>query len=261
MIQVLERFHTMLRTASRAAENGVNLAAMAKAAGVTPQTALHIVKTMVALGYLDYEAATKSYRVGIFPGLFAGQDSLAGLLKRVSESELRRLAESIDETVLLTVRSGEGREVLGQWECRQALAFRAEAAHIPELHTTPTGLVLLAARSEKERADYVKWMKGADFLKVPVNGEIRSAAAFSKLLAELGAAGECFLFPRVGDPESIAALAFGVRAKGGMVAAIGIKIPAHRFPEKKRESILNEGRVAAKKISAVLEKENPRLGA
>jgi len=258
MIQVLERFHTMLGCASGARENGITLTELAKSCSVSPQTALHIVKTMVALGYLDYEAGTKTYRVGMLPGLFAGQDSLVSRLKHASENELRALAESTGEMVLLAVRVGEGREVLHQWESRHALVLRAEANRIPELHTTPTGLVLLAARSEKELGDYVKRMKPADLLKVPVwmHG---NAAAFSKLLTEIRDAGECFLFPKAGDAESVAALAFGVRMNAGLVAAIGMKIPAHRFPEKKREAILNEGRAVAKKISALLEKDVKRL--
>lgn len=261
MIQVLERFHVMLGRASRAAGNGVTLSDLAGAAGISPQTALHIVKTMAALGYLDCDAATKTYRVGMLPGLFAGQESLVGRLKQAAENELKALAESTGEMVLLAVRVGEGREVLLQWESRHALVLRAEANRIPELHTTPTGLVLLAARSEKERAEYVKRMKAPDFLKVPLRPELRSAAAFSKRLIEIREAAECFLFPEAGDVDGVAVLAFGVRMNAGVVAAIGMKIPAHRFPEKKRQAILNEGRAAAEKIGAELERDLKRLKA
>lgn len=258
MIQVLSRFHKILRAAADLRVKGASLGELAKAADISPQTCLHIVKTMVALGYLEHDEIEKNYRPGSFPSLFADRDEAFQSLKNAGAKALDALSAATGEMCVLVVEAGGNREVLDFRESLREVAPRAEPRRIPGLLSTPTGLVLLSGKSESIRKQVVENMSKADFEHLPVETPVKGAGDLFRLLGVIEAAGEHLLAPDKGDLDPVAALAFAVKKFGRITAAIGVKVPGHRYTKEAAGKIVSAGRAAAQKIESALNPSSSR---
>ncbi len=240
VIQVLGRFHRILLHAAGDPDQSFSIGDLAASAGVSSQTCLHIVKTMVALGYLSVEGS--GYRMGPLPASLSREDAPLADLKKIAAPLLDELTAETRETSLLVTRIGFERTVLLWCESDRDLVVKREASRIPELHTTPTGLVILSGLSDKERSHYFASTQGGGLLP-------KSEKEKEKILKKIRAEGEFLLIPGVSDPDGVAVMAFAILRGETVVAALGMKVPAVRMSAARQKEIVSHARKCAEEIN------------
>ncbi len=143
-IQSLARGSTILREIVRRRE-GIGLAQLSKAVGLHSSTVFHLVRTLVALGYVRQDEATKAYRVGplIFELANAAFDEAE--LASVASPLLDELAMRTGETSHLAIRSGSEIVVIARTDGAGAFRMAERTGITRPAHATALGKILLAA--------------------------------------------------------------------------------------------------------------------
>ena len=142
-VQSLERAFGLLEAIARARQ-GIGLAELSKKVGLHNSTTFHLVKTMVALGYIRQDR-DKRYRIG--RSLFA---LAAGSLDEVELVSLaipvlEDLTEATGESGHFAVRSGDAVVVIAKTSGSGAFQLTNRAGVTRPAHGTALGKVLLAA--------------------------------------------------------------------------------------------------------------------
>jgi IclR family transcriptional regulator, KDG regulon repressor len=143
-VQSLERAFAILEEVAHHAE-GIGLADLSRRVGLHNSTTFHLVKTMVALGYIRQPRDTKRYHLGrrLF-GLAASARSDIDLVA-IATPILEDLARATGESCHLAIRSGD--EVVVVVRIAGTGAFQLQERHggVRPAHATALGKVLLAA--------------------------------------------------------------------------------------------------------------------
>jgi DNA-binding IclR family transcriptional regulator len=142
-VQSLERAFGLLEAIARA-RRGIGLAELSKTVGLHNSTTFHLVKTMVALGYIRQDR-DKRYRIG--RSLFA---LAAGSLDEVelvslATPVLEDLTQATGESGHFAVRSGDSVVVIAKTSGSGAFQLTNRAGVTRPAHGTALGKVLLAA--------------------------------------------------------------------------------------------------------------------
>ena len=142
-VQSLERAFGLVEAIARA-RRGIGLAELSKTVGLHNSTTFHLVKTMVALGYVRQDR-DKRYRIG--RSLFA---LAAGSLDEVelvslATPALEDLTEATGESGHFAVRSGDSVVVIAKTSGSGAFQLTNRAGVTRPAHGTALGKVLLAA--------------------------------------------------------------------------------------------------------------------
>jgi IclR family transcriptional regulator, KDG regulon repressor len=142
-VQSLERAFGLLEAIARA-RPGIGLAELSKRVGLHNSTTFHLVKTMVALGYIR-QGRDKRYRIG--RALFA---LAAGSLDEVELVNLaipvlEDLTEATGESGHFAVRSGDAVVVIAKTSGSGAFQLTDRVGVMRPAHGTALGKVLLAA--------------------------------------------------------------------------------------------------------------------
>lgn len=142
-VQSLERAFGLLEAIARARQ-GIGLAELSKKVGLHNSTTFHLVKTMVALGYIRQDR-DKRYRIG--RALFA---LAAGSLDEVELVSLaipvlEDLTEATGESGHFAVRSGDSVVVIAKTSGSGAFQLTDRVGVMRPAHGTALGKVLLAA--------------------------------------------------------------------------------------------------------------------
>ena len=142
-VQSLERAFGLLEAIAHARQ-GIGLAELSKKVGLHNSTTFHLVKTMVALGYIR-QNRDKRYRIG--RALFA---LAAGSLDEVELVSLaipvlEDLTEATGESGHFAVRSGDAIVVIAKTSGSGAFQLTNRAGVTRPAHGTALGKVLLAA--------------------------------------------------------------------------------------------------------------------
>jgi len=141
-VQSLERAFGLLKAIADARE-GIGLAELSKTVGLHNSTTFHLVKTMVALGYVRQDKH-KRYRIGgaLF-ALAAGaldEVELVGLATPVLED----LTEATGESGHFAVRSGDSVVVIAKTSGGGAFQLTDRVGVVRPAHCTALGKALLA---------------------------------------------------------------------------------------------------------------------
>lgn len=219
MIQVLERAFTALEWLAARQGEPVGLSEIARQLQVTPATCSHIVKTLVALGYLEQAGAKRSgYRLGPMVHYLSQQGGPHEALRSFGEPIAQAIADRTGEGCVLAVFSRNHRLILVNARGAHAIQVNVTEFFLDDLFQTATGWVLVAHLP-------------ADRLEVLLDGlkEYPAVAPTrEQLLAKLAEIRSQPLFQRVLDPDVIQ-LGGPVRCPDGSVAALGCYTPRYRF--------------------------------
>jgi len=147
-IQSLVRASALLQEIARN-RDGIGLAQLSRDLGLHTSTAFHLVKTLVALGYVRQDETTKLYRVGslIFNLAMTASDEVE--LAKFAEPFIDQLAMRTGETSHLAMRSGEEIVVVARAYGNTAFHFAERTGTTRPPHATAIGKALLAAMPQK----------------------------------------------------------------------------------------------------------------
>jgi DNA-binding IclR family transcriptional regulator len=244
-VQSLERAFRLLETIAQARE-GIGLAELSKTVGLHNSTTFHLVKTMVALGYVRQDK-DKRYRIG--RALFA---LAAGSLDEVelvnsATSVLEDLTELTGDSGHFAVRSGDSVVVIAKTSGSGAFQLTDRVGVMRPAHGTALGKVLLAALTP---AQLDRFLQNRELTALTPK-TITEPALLRKEIEEVARAGVAY-----DDGEfntEVRCVAVPVYDfTGQVVGALGISGPIWRLSIQALQKQTELVRAAAQRLSATL---------
>ena len=141
--------HALRLAAMLQLEGGLTVSEVAGRLGVARSTAHRLLAMLV---YRDFAVQDENrlYRAGPVLELAAHSQSLVSSLRAAALPHLVKLADLLDETVNLAIRTGDTTRFIASVECRQALRVGSREGMVFPAHRTTAGLLLLAELPESE---------------------------------------------------------------------------------------------------------------
>jgi IclR family acetate operon transcriptional repressor len=232
---------------------GATLVEISRELDLHPSTAFHLLRTLVALGYLSQDGATRAYRVGlkVFQLATAGEERLAD----VAESFVAELARESRETSHLAVHERGRAVVISKVDGSGPLVVSERVGTRRPLHCTAIGKALLAYLPEPDALAFL--------------GNARLERYTPKTLTERGALEKELVRVRergyaVDDEEfseGVRCLAAPVFNAGGqLVAALGVSGPTIRVTRQRMEELAALVANSARRLSQRLGADAKREG-
>ncbi len=243
MINSVAKALRLLEILDQADDGGLALGEIARRAGLKAPATHNLVATLVGLGFVIQDPASRTYSLGERAGALGRQRHIAGVLGAAARPVLDDLGKRLGETVLLTIYRARRRHTLVAVESAQALRVVTPSIVDSSFYSTATGRMLLALLPPSER---------------------------EAVIAELGLPGE--QWPDAAAPPELARQLEAIRSKGsvvihrrelhicalavalplpapGVVAALGCYYPAVRSQAGREKAVLGALREAAAAIS------------
>jgi DNA-binding IclR family transcriptional regulator len=153
--------HALRLAAILQLEGGLTVSAAAERLGVARSTAHRILQMLI---YRDFarQDDDRIYRPGLVLELAAHSQSLTAQLRRVSMPHLERLSAVFDESVNVSIRSGDTTRFIASAECQRVLRVTTREGMVFPLHHTTTGLLHLAEQPDPEVRRYLEEHPDAD---------------------------------------------------------------------------------------------------
>ncbi|MDB6001710.1 MAG: IclR family regulatory protein [Rhizobacter sp.] len=243
--QSIERAVTMLRVIASRGRRGMRIAEVASTAGLAQSTCFRMLKSMQSEGLVDKDGHTRKYYLG---SLVYELGLLARPRYRLSElcdNAMQALAESTQETVYLSERSGLEAvctaRTLGDYPIK---ALPLDVGIRRPLGVGAGGLAILGAMDAEEAAAIVATNAG----RYEAYGGL-TAADLLVAIDETRQRGWSFL-DSVATPGT-AALGVALPSQGPL-AAISVAAITSRLPPERRGEIAGLLKRQTDKISAVL---------
>jgi IclR family transcriptional regulator, acetate operon repressor len=152
-VQVLSRALAILNRLA-AAESGLSLTEIAKAASLAPSTAHRILTSLQAERFVRCDPETRNWTVGV-QAFMAGSAFLKTRnVAQMARAPMRSLMERSGETVNLALEDQGSAVYVAQIECREMMrSFARLGARVP-MHCSGVGKALLAAMDETAFAQF-----------------------------------------------------------------------------------------------------------
>ena len=243
-IQSLGRAFAILEEIGRHRE-GIGLADLSKRVELHNSTAFHLVKTLVALGYVRQDRTTKRYRIG--RPLFALAASCLDEIEMVNIATpiLEGLARETGESSHFSVRMGDAVVVIARTSGPGAFQLTDRVGVVRPAHCTALGKIMLASFDDDQLASFLTRVK----LTPSTDKSITDAAALRREIDNVRVSGIAF-----DDGEfnaEVRCVAVGVKDFSGRVTgALGISGPVWRLSLQALQSRAKILRAAADKLSA-----------
>lgn len=246
-VQSIARAFQILETIADRSE-GISHADLSKAVGLHASTAFHLIRTMLALGYLRQDPDTKRYHIGRQVFLLAARINDEVNLVNTAFPVMRELAESMGETAHLGVLSKEGVVTIAKSEGASPFRVSDRIGVLRPAHCTAIGKAILASLPKSELDDFLAHLELKEYTPRTIVDPARLRREIERV-RETGYAVDDAEF----NAELRCAAAIVRDFSGRGVAAIGISGPAWRI---KPEDI---GRLG-KKVAATADRLSADLG-
>jgi DNA-binding IclR family transcriptional regulator len=242
---IARAFHILEAIADR--PEGISHTDLSKTVGLHASTAFHLIRTMLALGYLRQDPETKRYHIARRVFLLAARVSDEINLVNAALPVMRELAESLGETAHLGVLSREGAITIAKSEGSSTFRVSERVGVLRPAHCTAIGKAMLASLPRNELDDYLAAAELKAFTPRTIADPVRLRRELDRV-REAGYAVDDTEF----NAELRCAAALVRDFSGRGVAAIGISGPTWRI---KPEDVARVGRrvvAAAERLSAEL---------
>ena len=225
--------------------DGIGLAELSKRVGLHNSTTFHLVRTMVALGYVRQLKDSKRYRIG--RPLFALAANALDEIEMMSLATpvLEALSRETGESAHFSVRMNDSVVVLARTSGPGAFQMADRVGVVRPAYCTALGKIMLAALSDEQIDDYLERTE----LTPMTPNTITTPERMRREVTEVRRAGLAIDDGEL-DPEA-RCVALPVRDfTGQVIGALGISGPVWRLSIdtlKKRAALV---RAAADKLSA-----------
>jgi IclR family KDG regulon transcriptional repressor len=245
-VQSLARAFAILERIAQSRE-GIGLAELSKRVGLHNSTTFHLLKTMVALGYIRQSKQTKRYRIGrpLFTLAAGALDEIE--LVSLATPILEELSAATGESGHFAVRSGDAVVVIANTSGSGAFQLTDRVGVVRPAHCTALGKVLLAALAPEQLERFLQNRELPSYTA----RTITDPELLRRDLAEVARTGVAF-----DDGElsaEVRCVAVPVRDFTGQIAgAIGISGPVWRLSIPAMHNKTQLVRQAARRLSAEL---------
>ena len=244
MINVLDRAFNIIEYIAGEPERSRPLGEIADKFSLNHATCANILKTLVKRNYIDQEAPRKGYTLGPMAYFLARKGPYGKDLVNVVEPRIEKLAMELQETVLISTMNRNKRSILCQVDGGRDIQIKREILLLDDAYRTATGRLLLAYMSVAERENFIR-ANGVGGKYWP------EAKTKTKLMSE------CERIQKAGrairnEGSEVIAIAYPIKQKESVVAALGLFLPRHRFAGAHKQKVLGGMRKTAEEISRKL---------
>jgi DNA-binding IclR family transcriptional regulator len=220
------------------------LAQIARSQGLHRATCANILKTLVARGALDQPQKRGGYRLGPLAYYLVRNGRYRQDLVAAAQPVMDDLAQSLGETVLLASMLGRRRFILAQARGSSSVEVSPDMLFLKDIYQTATGRVLL---SHLDAHDLKAAVRELDL--PPRRVWPKAAGAAERLVKALNAIRRTGWEVNDSAPD-VVQFAVSVSPDGKPAAALGCFVPAYRCPPARRQAVLAQLRLAARRIEA-----------
>jgi DNA-binding IclR family transcriptional regulator len=222
-IQSLQRGFRILEVVTRS-EKGVAVAEIARETGLHVSTTFHLLRTLVALGYVSQDDGSRKYRLGPKVLQLGAAAWSENHLAETAAPLLAELARRTGETSHLAVRHRDEIITISKVDGSSPVQLTERVGYPRPAHCTAIGKVLLAWLPDAERTAFLAQAR----LEARTPRTITSIPLLEQELVKVRAQG--YAFDDEEFTQGIRCLASPVRNFTGRVAAaLGISAPVWRL--------------------------------
>jgi DNA-binding IclR family transcriptional regulator len=230
-VQSVERAFAILRALSSGPAGVTDVAQRTR---LPKSTVSRLLGTLEELGMVEQVVAGGDYRIGGGLIEIAGSTQPGRSLVAAARPHLLELIETTGESAGLSVADGEQVHFLDQVDSDHQVLGRDWTGDRLPMHSTSSGLVLLAFGAESLRSSVMRKP-----LLASARHTITDAQALGRRLAEIRMLGYAWAFEEFSDGlNSVAAPIFG--SDGSVVGALHAHGPAYRFPGNRSDEEIGE---------------------
>lgn len=241
-IQVLERAFAILEIL---ALHEAGLGELARITGIQKTTLHNILKTLGQLGAVKRSSGGR-YAIGTRIAELGEPEYRRTSLQPLAHRVANDLTREIGESVVISVLRGAERFVIAYTDGPQELTVRLDLSERRSPYDASTGRVLLAylPRREQERVIDVRGLPGDEWPAINSREELLAA------LDEIRGTGLALHLHVNQEVQTLAVPVLG--PDGSAWAAVGVRMPASRFLNGRREAIIGGMREASRKMAELL---------
>ncbi|MCM8766949.1 MAG: IclR family transcriptional regulator [Candidatus Omnitrophica bacterium] len=243
-IKVIEKIMKIIEVLTNN-EEGYSVGQIAKILNLKVTTTHSLLSTLFSLGYLDKDEKTKKYRISEkFLNIFTPLVN-KNLLLKTSEPIMKELAETIKESVVLSIFYKGERYTIAQVNYEgHILNVNLNMFQKASCYSTATGRILLSYLPEEEIKEYIKknGYPGANW------GDIKNLKDFKKEFKRIKK-------NKIEIIEKENTVAIGVPifdSDRKIVASLGVYLPKIRFKGGNKKKIISELKKKGEEITLKL---------
>lgn len=232
--------HALRLAAALQMEGSLTVAAAADRLGVARSTA-H--RTLQMLVYRDFarQDDERVYRPGLVLELAAHSPSRTAEIRKVALPHLQRLSDTFEESVNLSIRTGDTTRFIASVECHRALRVTSREGMVFPFYPTTTGMLHLAAMSEPEFREYLGSSSSDESRR-------REMAKDVELVRRRG-----FAVNMQRSEKGLIAIGVPVRERGGgLIAGLAVSMPSVRYEEDRLDGFVSTLRAGGAGLEADL---------
>lgn len=231
-VQSIERAFDLL---GALAGDELGVTELAERVGLPKSTVSRMLKTLEGLNAVTRTQDAR-YRIGPTMGRLAGSSAASADLIARARPHLMFLAESVGEDAGLSIPDGYLVHYIDQVDSGNAVQVRDWTGELIEMHTVPSGLVMLAHWPEERIARFLRRS-----LLAYTSRTVTDSRAIQRRLAQIRLEGHAWVVEEFA--EGISSVAAPILDHAGKpVAAIHVHGPSYRFGEATSNvaALLNE---------------------
>lgn len=233
--------HALRLAAILQLEGSLTVVAAAERLGVARSTAHRLLQMLV---YRDFarQDEDRVYHPGLVLELAAHSPSQTARLRSIAMPHLERLAAAFDESVNVSIRTGETTRFIASVECQRALRVTSREGMVFPLDRTTTGMLHLAALPEPQLRDYLL-RRGAD--------DPSQRRTMLEEVRRVRRAGFALNLQR--SEKGLVAIGVPVRSGGDeLVAGLAVSMPSVRYEERRLNHMVSVLRSVSVNLEADL---------
>jgi IclR family acetate operon transcriptional repressor len=213
-----------------------------------PRSSLfHLMRHLIARGYVQQVGGEKRYALGTMPGILASKTEAGTWIDSIVRPLIRRLADETNEFCAFYVSAGDAARGVVTEHGTHALSYSIPPNHLGPLHAFSAGKVILASYSEKALDEFLDRMPLTNFTP----NTITDGATLRRTIEEVRKTG--LAVSRSEYATGVAGFAVAVRHADTLAGVINVSVPEPRLTEDQGRTIVQSLRKIA------VEMEN-RLG-
>jgi len=243
MIHSVDKALTLLEAVA-GQDDWIGVRELARLTGLKAPTAQQLLKTLQARRFLEFDADTRRYRLGLAAALLGRAADLVARLDGFARPHVRTLFREFGETTVALACDRGAFQCVCACPCDKELATSVPSpADLASPHLMASGLALLA------------WQDAA-FLDAYRKAHGLADAAFAKRLDTVRKAG----FAEALDDHHSGVAAYGapvVDAAGRAILSLGLSVPLPRFKAALGKQIAGRIVAAAQAMSRTLQESAP----
>ncbi|MER5439747.1 IclR family transcriptional regulator [Streptomyces sp. NPDC002790] len=220
---------------------------VAQALGTARSTAYRYLQSLVAGGFLE-EDPRGGFRLGMRVLELARLARRRYGLSEIAVPVMEKLCEQVQETVLLTRRSGTRAICLEKCEAGHAVRISYERGGVLPVNAGAAALVLLAWLPKEEARRLLE----SEPLQRFTARTLTDVDALQARLATIRREGQCVTWSEL-DEDVLGVAAPVFDASGSVVSALSIAALERRVPDSRLEEVVSAVREAAAQVTTQLE--------